>query len=298
MAKRTIRSDETDFAGVRLSSPDKVLYPEQGVTKADLARYYLGVEKWMLPHVVDRPLALVRCPAGRGTKCFFQRNWTDTLPDAIGKIDVIEGAEDRFHVTIGDIAGIISLVQVGVLEMHTWNCTNKDITRPDQLIFDLDPGPEVAWKQVLEGARLLRKHLEKLGLLTFLKTSGGKGLHICVPIKPNTPWPAAKDFARRIATEMSEAGDLFVANMRKDLRVGKIYLDYQRNDEYATAVAPYSTRAREGAPVSMPIRWDELGKLKSANQYNVQNAANYLSKRKADPWKDWNNSRADISKLL
>jgi len=285
-------------AGVHLSHPDKIFYADVGVTKHDVAAYYEAAAEYMLPHVADRPLALVRCPNGTATKCFFQRNWSPTLPKAVDKVDVSDGKKKETHVMVTDLAGIVSLVQIGVLEIHTWNCQKGRIENPDQLIFDLDPGPDVSWKQIVAAARTVRKTLEDLGLPTFLKTSGGKGLHITIPIEPNIDWDSAKRFCETIAQSLVKQSDVFVANMRKDLRGGKVYLDYHRNGRSATAVAPYSTRAREGAPVSMPISWEELGKLPSANHFTVETAGRYLEKRKTDPWKAFERSRIDLHKLV
>jgi bifunctional non-homologous end joining protein LigD len=297
-SKKSSSSGDGKIAGVKLSHPDKVFYPESGVTKRDVAEYYAAVEQWMLPHVAERPLALVRCPNGLASKCFFQRNWSDTLPQAIDKVNVTHGKSKEMHVTVHDLAGIISMAQMSVLEIHTWNCRNENVERPDQLIFDLDPGPGVTWKQMIEGARMLNRALQALRLPTFLKTSGGKGLHITIPIEPNLDWDSAKSFSETIAKSLVEKSDLFVANMRKDLRGGKIYVDYNRNGRSATAVAPYSTRARPGAAVSMPISWEELGKLKSADHFTVETARRYLNKRKTDPWRDFERSRVDLHKLL
>jgi len=285
-------------AGVKLTHPDKIFWADSKTTKQQLADYYLAAQEWMTPQVVGRPLALVRCPEGAGSKCFFQRNWSNTLPKAVGKIDVGEKGKHEEHVTVSNIAGIISLAQIGVLEIHTWNCTNDDIEHPDQLVFDLDPGPGVTWKQLIEAARTLNKTLEALKLPTFLKTSGGKGLHLTIPIEPNVDWDRAKAFTETIAKSLVEKSDLFVANMRKDLRGGKVYIDYNRNGRGATAVAPYSTRARAGAPIAMPISWKELGKMKSANHFRVDTARRYLEKRKTDPWQDFSQSRVDLRKVI
>jgi bifunctional non-homologous end joining protein LigD len=292
------KSGDEPIAGVRLSHPEKVLYPDTGTTKKDVVEYYAAAQEWMLPHVVDRPLALVRCPGGLASKCFFQRNWSETLPPAIGKTDIGQGKSHEHHVTVHDLAGIISLAQLDVLEIHTWNCRNENVERPDQLIFDLDPGPGVKWKRVIEAARKVHEVLESLHLPAFLKTSGGKGLHLTIPIRPTVDWDAAKSFCATIAKSLAESDELFVANMRKDLRGGKVYVDYNRNGRTATAVAPYSTRARAGAAVAMPIPWDEIGKLKSADYFTVEVARRYLDKRKADPWRQFERSRVDLRKLL
>ncbi len=290
-------SNAAATAGVVLSHPDKSFYPDSGTTKRDLADYYNLVQRWMLPHMVDRPLALVRCPEGISAKCFFQRNWTGTLPKAIDKVDIGQGKRE-FHVCIHNLAGLISMAQLGVLEIHTWNCRIENVERPDQLVFDLDPGPDLPWKQTIKAARLVQETLESLHLPVFLKTSGGKGLHLTTPIEPNIDWDSAKSFCQTLCKSLADGSDLFVANMRKDLRGGKVYLDYNRNGRSATAVAPYSTRGRANAPVSMPITWNELGKLKSAEYFTVANAAQYLGKRKADPWRGFEESRVDLLKVI
>lgn len=290
--------DSTSVGGVTLSHPDKVLFPDAGKTKRDVAEYIHLVSRWMLPHVVNRPLALVRCPAGRSQKCFFQRNFTDTLPDSIKPVDVGEKGKKEEHISLDSAQGLLSLVQIGVLEIHTWNCVAGNIESPDQLVFDLDPAEDVAWKDVIAGARLVRKTLEQLDLPVFLKTSGGKGLHLVVPLKPTITWEEAKSFTGEVARELERTTQLFVANMRKDLRHGKIYLDFHRNGRSSTSVAPYSTRARPGAPVSMPISWEELGKLKSASQFTVETARRYLTHRRSDPWQSFGRSRVDLHKRL
>jgi bifunctional non-homologous end joining protein LigD len=297
--KRAIKPDvPASTAGITLSHPDKVLYPDTGTTKRDLADYYNQVKEWMLPHVIDRPLALVRCPNGLATKCFFQRNWTQTLSAAIDKVDVGGGKKDEVHMTIHDLSGVMAMVQMGVLEIHTWGCSADDIEHPDQLIFDLDPGPDVSWKQVVHAANIVNETLQSLKLPTFLKTSGGKGLHITIPLKPTVDWDSAKSFCQTIAKSLADESDLFVANMRKDLRGGKVYIDYNRNGRSATAVAPYSTRARPGAAVAMPLSWEELPKLSSADQFKLAAIEKYLNKRKNDPWRDFNKSRVDLYKVI
>jgi bifunctional non-homologous end joining protein LigD len=295
---RQAAGSDVVVADISLTHPDKIFFPESGTTKRDLANYCEMVSEWILPHVVSRPLALIRCPDGRAAKCFFQRNWSSTLPAAVDQVEVSAGKKKEIHVGVHDLSGVISLVQIGVLEFHTWNCRAKNIERPDQLIFDLDPGPDVRWPRVVEAAGMVRQTLENLDFPAFLKTSGGKGLHITIPIKPNITWEDAKSFCETIAKDLVSRSDLFVANMRKDLRGGKVYIDYHRNGRGATAVAPYSTRAREGAPVSMPISWKELGKLNSAAHFTVESARCYLEQRKTDPWHDFEASRVDVRKVV
>ncbi len=296
--KTSAKPAPTEVAEVKLTHPDKILFTESKVTKQQLADYYHAVAEWMLPVVVDRPLALLRCPEGESKECFFQRKWSNTLSKSIGKIDVGEGAKHEFHVTVHDLSGIIAMAQVGVLEIHTWNCRNDNVERPDQLVFDLDPAPDVPWKRVIDATRKVDQTLRDLGLPTFLKTSGGKGLHLTVPIVPNIDWETAKSFCSEIAKSLSDGSDMFVANMRKDLRKGKVYIDYNRNGRTATAIAPYSTRARGGAPIAMPIEWEELGRLKSAADFTVKTSAKHLAKRKSDPWAEFEKARVDLMKVI
>jgi bifunctional non-homologous end joining protein LigD len=281
----------------RLSHPDKVLYPQQGLTKQNLADYYTLVAKRMFPHVADRPLALVRCPSGRSGKCFFQRNHTDTLPEAIVPIDVSDSKKKEEHVGIRSADGLSALVQVGVLEIHTWGSCRGDIEHPNQLIFDLDPADDVPWRQTVKIAKRLKSQLDSLKLPTFLKTSGGKGLHVVIPIEPTIDWDTAKSFCETIVKSMAaDHPDEVVANMRKDLRKGKVYIDYHRNGRGATAVAPYSTRARADAPVSMPIDWSRLSRIRSAAQFTVKNVRSEL--KKTDPWRDFDRKRVDLKKVI
>jgi bifunctional non-homologous end joining protein LigD len=220
------------------------------------------------------------------------------MPADIDKVGVGNGGKQEQHVAVHDIRGLLSTVQMDVLEIHSWNCRVSDVEHPDQLVFDLDPGPGVTWKQVLEGARALHRLLDSLKLPSFPKTTGGKGLHLTVPIEPNIDWPTAKAVSRTIAADLARRSELFVANMRKDLRGGKIFLDFARNDRFATAVVPYSARARAGGAVSMPIAWSDLDRLKSADQFTLRNAAAHCRKRRADPWAAFERSRVDLRNVL
>jgi bifunctional non-homologous end joining protein LigD len=292
------RGDPSVVAGVRLTHPEKVMYPSPRITKRDIADYYVAVQQWMLPFVAGRPLTLLRCPDGVSGKCFYQRNWSPTMPSAIGRVRVGGPEKPEEHVILHDVQGLVALVQMGVMEIHCWNGVATDVDRPDQLIFDLDPGEGVPWSRVVESARAVKKLLDSLGLPSFIKTSGGKGFHIVVPIQPNIDWESAKSFTKAIAEDLSRGSDLFVANMRKELRRGKVYIDYNRNDHFATAVAPYSARSRAGAAVSMPVSWRELGRLKSADQYTLGNAVRYCTRRSADPWGDFERSRINLRSLV
>jgi bifunctional non-homologous end joining protein LigD len=276
---------ENEVAGVTLSHPDKVLYPEDGYTKLDLANYYVEVGSWMLPHVESRLLSLVRCPAGSGGKCFFQKHPGEGTSDVFDRYPVEESNGVEEYLAIKDIAGLVALVQMGVLEIHIWGSQADRFERPDRLIFDLDPDPTVKWPQVVTAAKEVRLLLEELGLESFIKTTGGKGLHIAVPIQRRTDWDDAKAFCRAVADFMvAAAPDRYIAKMSKAARRGKIFIDYLRNDRGATAVAPYSTRVKPGATVSVPITWDELSSKLKSDHFTMANVPPRLAKLKKDPW--------------
>ncbi|HEY6023334.1 MAG TPA: DNA ligase D [Pseudolabrys sp.] len=266
---------------VALTHPERVYWDDAGVTKRDLAEYYTKVWKWMRPHVTGRPIALLRCPEGASGQCFFQKH--ATMGIAAEHLHLVPEKGDKI-ISIDDLDGVIALVQAGVLEIHTRGTTIDDRERADRLVFDLDPGPGTVWRDVVAAAREVHERLSALKLKSFLKTSGGKGLHVVLPIQP-TPWEDAKDFTHAIAASMAaDSPDRYVATATKSRRSKRIFVDYLRNSREATAVAPYSTRARAGAPVSVPLDWPELGGLKAADQYTVQNLMQRLSRRRKDPW--------------
>jgi bifunctional non-homologous end joining protein LigD len=279
-------ASEGVFAGVRVSHPDKILYPDQGITKRDLAAYYTQVADWMLPLVADRPLAIVRCPAGRGKPCFFQKHPGDGTTEYLRRVNISKkGQPPEYNLAVDDVAGLISLVQMGVLEIHIWGSRVDHIEKPDRLIFDLDPDPAVSWSEVARAAREMRSLLEDLGLTSFLKTTGGKGLHLVVPIQAHTEWDEAKSFCQSVADFMvRSAPDRFIATMSKAARKGKIFIDYLRNGRGATSIAPYSTRANPGATVSAPIAWEELTAGLHSDHFTVENVPARMSKLKKDPW--------------
>ena len=299
-SKATVAGAAADeFAGVRLSHPDKVLYPDQELTKGDLATYYAQVSDWMLPHVVERPLAIVRCPAGSGKPCFFQKHPGEAVSSHLRQVNVSEGRVPEYHLAIDDVAGLISLVQMGVLEIHVWGSRAARLEKPDRLVFDLDPDPSVAWPQVISAARELRVLLEELGLASFLKTTGGKGLHLVVPVQPRTEWAETKVFCRAVADFMVRAApDRFIATMSKAARKGKIFIDYLRNGRGATSIAPYSTRAKPGATVSAPITWEELTSSLHSDHFTVENLPGRLSKLKKDPWVDMAKTKQSITAAM
>jgi bifunctional non-homologous end joining protein LigD len=282
-------------AGVQLTHPDKVLYPADGITKLDLAHYYEQVARWMLPHVENRLLSLVRCPGGNGQKCFFQKHPGEGTSEHLQRFDVKEKEKTEEYVALYDLAGLIALVQMGVLEIHLWGSQADRFEKPDRLIFDLDPDPSVEWPQVVIAAKEIKLLLEELDLTSFVKTTGGKGVHIFVPIRRRLNWDEAKTFCHSVADFLvAAAPDRYIAKMSKAARTGKIFVDYLRNDQGATAIAPYSTRNRPGAPVSVPITWDELGNRITSNFFNTQNLSSRLSKLKKYPWADIKNINQSI----
>lgn len=286
-----------DASRIRLTHPDKVLYPEKGLTKRDLALYYARVSACMLPHVTGRPLMLVRCPEGASGQCFYQKHPSKGMPKAVERALLPEKKGKKEHLMIRDVEGLIGLVQMGALEIHTWGCRVERVECPDQLVFDLDPDAAVSWEAVVEAAQSIRERLVAIGLGGFLKTTGGKGLHIVVPIEPVTPWDEAREFSKRFVEVMvREEPDKYLMTMTKQKRVGKIFLDYLRNGRGATAVSAFSSRARPGAPVSAPITWAELGEGLRSDAFDVRNMPDRLAALSADPWGELESARAPIPK--
>lgn len=280
---------------VHLTHPERVVYPDENITKRDLANYYATVAPWMLPHVADRPLAVVRCPEGMSGQCFFQKHPAAGMPDILDRIQIREKDTTGTYLALHDIHGLLALVQFGALEIHAWGSKSDDVEHPDRIVFDLDPDPTVPWKRVVQAARELRELLADVKLKCFVKTTGGKGLHIVVPIARKYSWPEVKQFARNVADRMvAAAPDHFIGTMSKAARRGKIFIDYLRNERGSTAVVAYSTRARAGAPVSTPVSWQELGRLKGPQQFTVANLLQRLRNMRTDPWAEMSKLRQTI----
>jgi bifunctional non-homologous end joining protein LigD len=289
-------SVSNEIAGVTLSHPDKVLYPEDGFTKLDLARYYELVAEWMLPHVENRLLSLVRCPAGSGQKCFFQKHPSQGISDYLVRTEVPEKEKTEEYLSVKDLSGLIALVQMGVLEIHIWGSKADQFEKPDRLIMDLDPDPTVDWPRVIIAAKEVRLLLEEIGLESFIKTTGGKGLHVVVPIQRRTSWDDAKGFCLGVANFLvAAAPDRYIAKMSKAARKNKIFVDYLRNDQGSTAIAPYSTRNRPGATVSVPISWNELKDALTSDYFNIENLPARLARLKKDPWEGVESVRQSIT---
>ncbi|WP_454817718.1 DNA ligase D [Labrys neptuniae] len=270
---------------VKLTHPDRLYWPQEGVTKEGLADYYTEVWRAMAPFVVGRPLALLRCPDGIEGPRFFQKHAWKGVNEHILQVSDPKDRDGEPLIAIEDLDGLIGLVQAAVLEIHPWGSTLADWERPDMITMDLDPGDDVAWGEVIAAAEQVKERLEQAGLTAFVKTSGGKGLHVVAPLKPKANWPKVKAFTKAMADAMAaDSPDRFVSTIAKVKRHGKILIDYLRNQRGSTAVAPYSTRARPGAAVSMPLAWEELAPAIGPAYFTVTNTPTRLSALAADPW--------------
>ena len=290
--------DNGKIAGILLTHPERILYPEQQVSKRDLALYYENIADWILPHLKDRLLTLVRCPEKYDKECFYQRHANQGLDSSVRRVRVSEKGQPVEYIAVDTITGVIALVQAGVLEIHTWGSRCDRLDRPDRLTFDLDPDPALPWSAVADAARLMQARLKDLGLGAFLKTTGGKGLHVVVPIARTMDWQEAKAFAKALADSMTAAEPKkYLAVMSKARRQGKIFIDYLRNGWAATAVAAFSTRARAGAPVSAPLFWHELDSYRG-DSFNLKNIPARLQQLKSDPWADWEKARRPVTQMM
>jgi bifunctional non-homologous end joining protein LigD len=272
--------------GFKLTNLDKVLYPEQGITKGQLVAYLTVVADRMLPFVANRPLTLVRCPEGRGKPCFFQKHALKGAPSAIHRVPIADASGDvERYMSIDDLPGLVATAQLGTLELHTWGSHAGDVEHPDLMVFDLDPDEGLAWDEVALAAIELRGRLHALGLTSFVKTTGGKGLHVVVPVNRKLDWDDHKQFTKLVCETVEAAAPTrFTTNMAKRARRNKIFLDYLRNGRGATFVAPYSPRAREGATVSVPISWDELAGGIDPLAFTTTTVPKRLAALTIDPW--------------
>lgn len=273
---------------IRLTHPDRIYWPDAGVTKEGLADYYAGVWPHIAPFIAGRPLALVRCPTGIDGQQFFQKHlWRGAGKNITRIADPSDPKAEPF-IGIDDLDGLMELVQAGVLELHPWGAATADLYHPDQITMDLDPGTGVDWPALVTAAHEVRDRLHAKGLVAFVKTSGGKGLHVVAPLKPEADWKAVKTFTKAMADSMAgDSPDLYVSTIAKAKRQGRILVDYLRNQWNATAVAAYSTRARAGAPVSVPLAWDELPIVRAANAFTTTNLPARLAALPHDPWQDF-----------
>ena len=262
-------------------------YPDLGFTKLDLALYYVTIADAVLPHLDGRPLTLVRCPDGIGGETFYQKHPGFWTPPQVRRFVVPGKAEEYLYVD--SVPGLVALAQVAILEIHPWNSRAGRLEEPDQVIFDLDPDEALPFSRVAAAARHVRALLTERGLESFVKTTGGKGLHVCVPLELRHGWEELTEFTRAVAQRLArDEPETFTASMLKSHRKGKVYVDYLRNVRGANAVGPFSTRAREGAPVSFPVGWDELDRLSGPRDFTVAEVPlrvlGWTSGRAVDPW--------------
>jgi bifunctional non-homologous end joining protein LigD len=279
---------------VKLTSPDKVLFPDPGITKQQLARYWEQIAEHALPFIERRPLTLKRCPDGYGAQCFYQKHVGGGVPEVVARIAIKDGEQP--YAMVDGLPALLGLVQISALELHVWGSRADHIDQPDIVVFDLDPAEDVGWRAVVDAAFLIKARLDAMGLRGFVRVTGGKGLHVVVPVVPGPEWPAVKKFARAFVNEIvREDPRRFTSSIAKSQRGGKIFIDYLRNDREATAIASYSPRARAGAPVALPIEWEELDRgAKKAPRYGLLDVPALVRRRERDPWADFDEARRSL----
>jgi bifunctional non-homologous end joining protein LigD len=285
---RDRRSTTSDVvvAGVRITHAERELYPDIGLTKLQLAEFYEAIAERILPHLIDRPLTLVRCPKGVGDSCFYMKHSNVWAPAGLRRVQVREKTKVGEYLVADSLTALIGLVQMDVLEIHTWNSTAERLELPDRIVLDLDPGPAVEWPAVIAAARLIRTALEALGLTSFVKTTGGRGLHVVTPLEPAASWSECLSFARAVAEAVVRLDPrAYTTTFAKAGRERQILIDYMRNNRTNTSVSAFSTRARAGAPVSTPLAWDELSARLRSDSFTVRNLRRRLARLQSDPWK-------------
>jgi bifunctional non-homologous end joining protein LigD len=282
--------------GVTITHPGRVVFEERNITKGDVARYYAAAAPFLLRDIMRRPITVVRCPGGIKADCFYQRNVGFGLGPDVHPFSWNYKGRRYKYIYVEDVKGIMEMVQMGVIEIHPWGATIDDIHTPDRMIFDLDPDPEIPWPQVVDAARQVRELLETLGLISFLKTTGGKGLHLVVPLDRRHEWDDVKEFSQLVAQRLAgQEPRRYTVSSSKAARRGRIYIDYLRNAMGATAVAAYSTRARPGATVSTPLSWDELSAAIKPDHFRVDNIPSRLAALEVDPWAEIDEVRQSIT---
>jgi bifunctional non-homologous end joining protein LigD len=281
-----------------LTSPGKVIYPELGITKQRVADYYRAVAPLLLPELVRRPVSLLRCPDGLSGQCFFQKHHAASFGPNVHAVSLREkDGKPADYPYVEDLSGVLDLVQFNVIELHLWGSRIEDLEHPDRLVFDLDPGPGVDWKALVAAARDVRARLKTIGLDCFPRLSGGKGLHVVLPIRPGPGWDEAKDFCEGVADAMAaQSPERYVATASKAKRDGVIFIDWLRNGRGATSVASWSLRARKEAGVAVPVAWTELARLRSGADYPLDRAMRRAVRARQDPWAGW--AKATRQKLV
>jgi bifunctional non-homologous end joining protein LigD len=268
-----------------------------GATKAEVFAYYEKAAARMLPYAGGRPIAIVRCPDGLKSACFFQKHWMQGLHKSVAKVSIGDDPDEQNYMQVTDPTDVLALAQFGMLELHVWGSKSEELEEPDTIVFDLDPGPDVSWKRVVAASLELREQLEDFGLAAWARVTGGKGVHVVVPIKPELGWDVVKSFTQEVARSMEKRDPRsYVSVMSKSKRGGRIFVDYLRNGRGSTAVTSYSLRARPGLPVAVPVFWEELAELSGAAVFTIRNVEERLSRR--DPWAGFARSRRSLKRLL
>jgi bifunctional non-homologous end joining protein LigD len=284
---------------VKISNRDRVIFPESGQTKGQLADYYAAVAPLMLPWTANRPLTLVRCPQGRGKKCFFQKHDSGTFGPSVHQVPIVEKdghAEDYLYVD--DAEGILTLIQMGVIEIHGWGSRVPEVELPERMVFDLDPDEGLDFKDVKSAAKDIHDRLSDIGLTSFAMLSGGKGVHVVVPLNPGHSWDRHKDFSKRFSEALAMAEpERFTSNMAKAKRKGRIFLDYLRNQRGSTAILPYAARARADAPVAVPIAWGELKDMASGHEFTIRDAKRLVDRAESKSLAGWGFAEQDLPDL-
>ena len=293
MPKAT-NAERPSVAGVGISHPDRVIYPDLGIRKIQFARYFEDVGSWMLPHVVTRPLTLLHCPDGLAAPCNYLRHAKAWGPHVLRRVRIREKTKVGEYLVADSVEALVALAQMGIVEIHTWNSTDDDVERPNRIILDLDPGPHVTWTQVVTAAKLVRDVLKTLGLESWVKTTGGRGLHVVVPIKPERDWSEGLAFARNVSEAIARIdSDLYTTTFAKAGREEKLLIDYLRNNRTNTSVCAFSPRARPGAFVSMPVAWRDLAG--GPERFTVQTVRPRLKRARTDPWEGYWTSKQRLS---
>jgi bifunctional non-homologous end joining protein LigD len=281
-------------AGVRISHPDRLIYPDQKISKVQLARYYESIADWIVPHLTGRPLTLVHCPAGIASPCMYLKHAKQWGPSALRRVKIQEKTKVGEYLVADNIEAVVSLAQMGIVEVHTWNSTDDDVERPNRIVWDLDPGPEVAWKDVVAAAKVVRDVLMALELESWVKTTGGRGLHVVMPITPARGWSECLEFSRSVAEAIERTDpQRYTTTFAKAGRERKILIDYLRNNRTNTSVCAFSTRARPGAMVSMPLEWRELDA--GAERWTLLTVPQRLKRLKSDPWAGYRTASQRLS---
>jgi bifunctional non-homologous end joining protein LigD len=282
-------------AGVHISHPDRLIYPDQGISKVQLARYYDSIGDWIVPHVKGRPLTLVHCPAGIASPCIYLKHAKQWGPNALRRVRIQEKTKVGEYLVADSIEAVISLAQMGIVEVHTWNSVDDDIERPNRIVWDLDPGSEVTWKDVVSAAKVVRDVLAALALESWVKTTGGRGLHVVMPMKPARNWSECLEFSRAVAVAIERTDpQRYTTAFAKAGRERKILIDYLRNNRTNTSVSAFSPRARPGAMVSMPLEWREL--RGGPERWTLLTVPQRLKRLKADPWAGYWTASQRLSK--